>query len=127
MDESMSGCSAFDFSQPYEIAFFEAAVTMLEFPQRRIRRTSMEDIADCDNHQMLEINFGCRRYVPLWNPYIFNCRTNDEILVCLKYWLLRVSLQWYQEILPTYARTFENSLDGDMTKLSLVLDQEIRC
>ena len=27
----------------------------------------------------------------------------------------------------TYARTFENSEDGDMTKLSLVLDQEIRC
>lgn len=28
---------------------------------------------------------------------------------------------------PTYARTFENSEDGDMTKLSLVLDQEMRC
>jgi hypothetical protein len=27
----------------------------------------------------------------------------------------------------TYDRTFENSLEGDMTKLSLVLDQEIRC
>lgn len=27
----------------------------------------------------------------------------------------------------TYARTFENSVDGDMTKLSLVLDQEIKC
>jgi hypothetical protein len=27
----------------------------------------------------------------------------------------------------TYARTFENSEDGDMTKLSLVLDQEMRC
>lgn len=22
---------------------------------------------------------------PLWNPYIFNCRTKDEMLVCLKY------------------------------------------
>jgi hypothetical protein len=22
---------------------------------------------------------------PLWNPYIFNCRTKDEIFVCLKY------------------------------------------
>lgn len=47
----------------------------------------------------------------LWNPYIFNCRTKDEMLVCLK----------YEE------RTFENSFDGDMTKLSLVLDQEIKC
>ena len=27
----------------------------------------------------------------------------------------------------TYDRTFENSLEGDMTKLSFVLDQEIRC
>lgn len=27
----------------------------------------------------------------------------------------------------TYDRTLENSLDGDMTKLSFVLDQEMRC
>ena len=27
----------------------------------------------------------------------------------------------------TYARTFANSDDGDMTKLSFVLDQDIRC
>lgn len=27
----------------------------------------------------------------------------------------------------TYAKTFENSDDGDMTKLSLVVDQEMRC
>lgn len=27
----------------------------------------------------------------------------------------------------TYDRTFEKSLEGDMTKLSLVLDHEIRC
>lgn len=27
----------------------------------------------------------------------------------------------------THARTFENSDDGDMTKLSLVLDHEIKC
>jgi hypothetical protein len=26
-----------------------------------------------------------------------------------------------------HARTFENSVEGDMTKLSLVLDQEIKC
>ena len=27
----------------------------------------------------------------------------------------------------TYERTLENSVDGDMTKLSFVLDHEIRC
>jgi len=27
----------------------------------------------------------------------------------------------------SYARTLENSVEGDMTKLSLVLDQEIKC
>jgi hypothetical protein len=27
----------------------------------------------------------------------------------------------------TYDNTLENSLDGDMTKLSLVLDHEMRC
>lgn len=27
----------------------------------------------------------------------------------------------------TYDRTFENSLEGDMTKLSFVLAQEMRC
>jgi hypothetical protein len=27
----------------------------------------------------------------------------------------------------TYARTFENSVLGDMTKLSLLVDHEIRC
>lgn len=26
---------------------------------------------------------------PLWKPYILSCRTNDEIFVCLKYWLLK--------------------------------------
>lgn len=29
---------------------------------------------------------GCHG-IPLWNPYIFSCRTKDEILVCLKYCL----------------------------------------
>jgi len=27
----------------------------------------------------------------------------------------------------TYAKTFENSVEGDMTKLSLVVDHEIKC
>lgn len=33
---------------------------------------------------------------------------------------------WYR-VRWTHARTFENSEDGDMTKLSLELDQEMRC
>lgn len=42
---------------------------------------------------------------------MFNWRTNEEMLVCLKY----------------EARTRENSVEGDMTKLSLPLDHEMRC
>jgi hypothetical protein len=47
----------------------------------------------------------------LWKPYMFNWRTNDEMLVCLKY----------------EDKTLENSLEGDMTKLSFVLAHEMRC
>ena len=52
------------------------------------------------------------------------------MLVCLKYDLDSKSTLhntgkkgWGS----TYDKTFENSLEGDMTKLSLVLDHEIRC
>ena len=31
--------------------------------------------------------------VPLWKPYIFNWRTNDDIFVCLKYCLCEPSAQ----------------------------------
>lgn len=50
------------------------------------------------------------------------------MFVCLKYCLLG-----YQQSRKNHrnsstdARTFENSEVGDMTKLSLVLDHEIRC
>ena len=58
---------------------------------------------------------------------MFSCRTKDEILVCLKNCLGRVSsgtaLLLHRS---THDRTFENSAEGDMTKLSLLLDQEIR-
>lgn len=47
----------------------------------------------------------------LWNPYMFNCRTKEDMFVCLKY----------------DESTLENSLDGDITKLSFVLDHEMRC
>lgn len=42
---------------------------------------------------------------------MFSCRTNEEILVCLKY----------------CASTFEKSEEGDMTKLSAEDDQLMRC
>lgn len=76
-------------------------------------------------------------YIPLWNPYMFSWRTNDEMFVCLKYCLYERTYERY--ILPrnsnkifspratTYARTFEKSEVGDMTKLSFELDQDIRC
>ena len=60
---------------------------------------------------------------------MFNCLTNDDILVCLKYELRRFSdLHLKAHVrATTYARTFENSVEGDMTKLSLELDHEIKC
>lgn len=50
------------------------------------------------------------------------------MFVCLKYCLnVSVGDADTANTSDTYARTFENSEDGDMTKLSLVLDQEMRC
>lgn len=62
---------------------------------------------------------------------MFNCLTKDEMLVCLKYDLrdtksAHVSARGHM-LVRTYARTLENSVDGDMTKLSFELDQEMRC
>lgn len=51
------------------------------------------------------------------------------MLVCLKYDLNSKSTLHDIKMAGggTYDKTFENSLEGDMTKLSFVLDQEIRC
>lgn len=63
---------------------------------------------------------------------MFNCLTKEEILVCLKYWL-DTALVMFSMVDglgaggPSYARTLENSEVGDMTKLSFVLDHEIKC
>jgi hypothetical protein len=46
VDQSVSGCTAFNLSKPNKIAAFEIAITVLEFPQWRLWRTRMEDIAD---------------------------------------------------------------------------------
>ena len=57
---------------------------------------------------------------------MFSCLTNDEIFVCLKYCLGYVRLEKLDSRDLTYARTLEKSVQGDMTKLSLELDQDIK-
>lgn len=47
--------------------------------------------------------------------------------MCLKYELGNLAVFYSILQRSTYDSTFENSDEGDMTKLSLVLDQEIRC
>lgn len=70
---------------------------------------------------------------PLWNPYMFSCRTKDEMLVCLKYvlWYASlVSLSHMSDVTvarETHARTLENSDEGLITKLSLEEDHDIKC
>ena len=52
------------------------------------------------------------------------------MFVCLKYCLKIISIStiWTPDDMSlTYAKTLENSEDGDMTKLSLLLDHEMRC
>ena len=58
---------------------------------------------------------------------MFNCRTNEEMFVCLKYDLL--GLVGHLDIRDglTHDNTFENSFDGDITKLSFDADHEMRC
>lgn len=46
MDQGMPRSSPFDFAKASEIASSEVAVSVLEFPQRRVRRAMMEDITD---------------------------------------------------------------------------------
>lgn len=48
------------------------------------------------------------------------------MLVCLKYCLPSLSMLGIGSTLGTHASTLENSADGDITKLSLLLDQDIR-
>ena len=53
----------------------------------------MENIAHWVSSQFWNRKRGDLQYIPLWNPYIFSCRTKEEIFVCLKYCLcLNVSL-----------------------------------
>jgi hypothetical protein len=50
------------------------------------------------------------------------------MFVCLKYDLISELVSpFVSPCRISYARTLENSVEGCMTKLSLVLDQEIKC
>lgn len=46
MNKSMPRCSTFDFPETNEVSSLEIAIAMLEFPQRRLGRTSMKNITD---------------------------------------------------------------------------------
>ena len=96
MDQGVAGCAALDFAQPHQVAAFEAPVAVLEFPQGHVRSAGVEDVIDCaraDERAVLA-NYlqECGRggdggNRPLWKPYMLSWRTNDEMFVCLKYWL----------------------------------------
>lgn len=45
MDKSMSRGTALYFAQPDQVAFLEAAVAVFKFPQSRLGRACMEDVA----------------------------------------------------------------------------------
>lgn len=83
MYERMARGATFNFSQSNEVAALEITVAMPEFPKWRIRLAGVEDIANC-----VAFSICAPRVLgsplPLWKPYMFNCRTKDDILVCLK-------------------------------------------
>lgn len=126
----MSRSSSLDFSQAYKIPALEISISMLEFPQCGIRGAIMKHVINYTQrlagmHLKLHGSFE-----PLWNPYMFNCRTKEETLVCLKYWLPHYQYLCSYIVIYyglAYLRTFENSLVGDTTKLSLDDDHDMRC
>lgn len=46
MNQGMSRCSPFDFSESNKITSFEVAITMLKLPQWRFGRSGMKYVAD---------------------------------------------------------------------------------
>ena len=79
----MAGCASLDFPEPDQVPSFETPVAMLELPERRVGRACVENVAYYRRSVLCwKKRLMC---VPLWNPYMFNCRTNEEMLVCLKY------------------------------------------
>lgn len=121
-----------NFAQTGNVAALKVSIAVLELPESGVGVSGVENVSFCSRLGGL---CGTERFwdsvIPLWNPYMFNCRTKDEILVCLKYWLGQVSQVLMQRshsiALGSYERTLEKSAVGDMTKLSAVADQEMRC
>lgn len=88
----------------------------------------MEDIRDLGCVRQFSTLVAGTHHLPLWKPYMFSCLTKDDMLVCLKYCLDLIQPMVSQgNVEETHARTLENSEEGDMTKLSFVLDHDIRC
>ena len=112
VDERMPGCSSLDLLETGEIAPFEAAIPMLELPQGRIRVTCVEDVAHFVESIHVELSYK-RRDISVF-----------EVLAAARHMSAGSHLCRQAE---TNARTLENSDVGDMTKLSFVLDHEIKC
>lgn len=47
MDQSMARCAALDLAKPDQVTPFEVAISMFEFPERRVRGARMKDVAHC--------------------------------------------------------------------------------
>jgi hypothetical protein len=132
VDECVSRGATLDLAQADQVPALEVPVAVLELPQRSIRGRRVKDVAHCSTavSTCVVVCDATARDVPLWKPYMFSCRTKEEMLVCLKYdlWCVRcIRKKRCHSSAYTYDKTLENSLEGDMTKLSFVLAQEMRC
>lgn len=57
VDKGVPRSPSFDLAQADKIALFEAAIPMSELPEGRIRRTTMEDIADLVKSIHIELSY----------------------------------------------------------------------
>jgi hypothetical protein len=86
MDERMPRSPSLDLPQANQISALEVAIAVFELPERGVRGACVEDIAYWTLIRMVFVQvIGSSRDMPLWKPYMFSCRTKDEMLVCLKY------------------------------------------
>lgn len=106
MDERVPRGPSLDLPQSHQVPALEAAVAVFEFPQWRVRRPGVENIAHCATFQHgLRVDvYRLAECLPLWKPYMFNWRTNEEMLVCLKY-DLQTRLDILKEVKAPDART----------------------
>lgn len=80
--------STLNFSQASQVAALEIAIAVLEFPESCVRISGVENITFYRLLDVLSKRFNLHLYrVPLWKPYMLSWRTNEEMFVCLKYWL----------------------------------------